>query len=74
MAFIFLGLTVAAPKAQAVVPTPDGGYPGGNTAEGQNALFSLTTGGFNTAVGFLSLWSNTDGQFNTGVGAGSATP
>ena len=39
------------PKAQAVVPAPDGGYPGGNTAEGQNALFNLSTGGFNTAKG-----------------------
>jgi hypothetical protein len=27
------------PRAQAVVPPPDGGYPGGNTAVGQNALF-----------------------------------
>jgi len=59
------------PKAQAVVPAPDGGYPGGNTAEGQNALFSLTTGGFNTAVGFLSLGSNTEGSFNTATGAGT---
>jgi endosialidase-like protein len=59
------------PKAQAVVPAPDGGYPGGNTAEGQNALFSLTTGGFNTAAGFLSLSSNTTGSFNTAIGAGT---
>jgi uncharacterized coiled-coil protein SlyX len=59
------------PGAQAVVPAPDGGYPSGNTAEGQNALFSLTTGGFNTAVGFLSLRSNTTGEFNTGIGAGT---
>ena len=58
-------------NAQAVVPPPDGGYPGGNTAEGQNALFSLTTGGFNTAVGFFSLRSETQGQFNTAVGAGT---
>jgi hypothetical protein len=58
-------------KAQAVNPPPDGGYPGANTAEGQNALFSLTTGGFNTAVGFLSLSSNTVGSFNTAVGAGT---
>ena len=57
--------------AQAVVPSPDGGYPGGNTAEGQTALFSLTTGSFNTAVGFFSLSSNTEGQFNTGLGAGT---
>src|SRR3982750_3767213 len=59
------------PKTQAVSPPPDGGYPGGNTAEGQTALFSLTTGGFNAAVGFLSLRSNTTGSFNTGVGAGT---
>ena len=57
--------------AQAVVPAPDGGYPGGNTAEGQNALLSLTTGTYNTAVGLHSLGSNTDGSYNTAVGAGT---
>ena len=30
--------------AKAVFPPPDGGYPRFNTAEGQNALFSLTRG------------------------------
>jgi hypothetical protein len=77
-ASIGIGVTVAslaiaqlAPKAFGVVPAPDGGYPGGNTAEGQAALLSLTTGGFNTATGFLSLRSNTTGNFNTGVGAGT---
>ncbi len=59
------------PRAHAVVPAPDGGYPGGNTAEGQNALLSLTTGGFNTAVGFLSLRSTTTNSFNTAIGAGT---
>ena len=59
------------PRAQAVVPPPDGGYPNFNTAEGQNALFSLTTGSANTAVGWYSLFSNTDRSFNTGVGAGT---
>ena len=58
-------------KAEAVVPAPDGGYPGFNTAEGQNALFSRTTGVANTAVGWFSLFSNTDGSYNTGVGAGT---
>jgi len=61
----------AGPNLHAVVPPPDGGYPGGNTAEGQNALLSLTTGGFNTGLGFLSLRSNTTGSFNTAVGAGT---
>src|SRR5439155_1401354 len=59
--------------AQAVVPAPDGGYPGGNTAEGQSALLSLTIGGFNTAVGYLSLRSNTNTSFNTAVGAGAGS-
>jgi len=59
------------PKAQAVVPPPDGGYPNFTTAEGQNALFSLTTGVANTAVGWFSLFSNTAGSFNTATGAGA---
>jgi Chaperone of endosialidase len=59
------------PLAHAVVPAPDGGYPGGNTAEGQAALLSLTSGGFNTAVGWLSLRSVTTGSYNTAVGAGT---
>ena len=71
MVLTFLSLLAAGPKAQAVVPPPDGGYPGGNTAEGQNALFSRTTGGFNAAIGWLSLRGLTTGSFNTGVGAGT---
>jgi hypothetical protein len=59
------------PKAQAVVPPPDGGYPGGNTAEGTNALLSQTTGGYNAAIGWLSLRGLTTASFNTGVGAGT---
>jgi len=59
------------PVAQAVVPAPDGNYPGGNTAEGQNALLSRTTGVYNTAVGIYSVLSLTDGSFCTGVGAGT---
>ena len=57
------------PKALAVVPPPDGGYPGFNTAEGQKALFSLTTGQGNTAVGWFTLESLTTGNFNTSIGA-----
>ena len=59
------------PTAQAVVPPPDGGYPGGNTAEGQDALLSRTTGVHNTAVGFLSLKSDTTGSYNTAIGSGT---
>src|SRR5215211_2847313 len=68
--FTLLCLAVL-PNAQAVVPPPDGGYPNFNTAEGQNALFSLSTGVANSAVGWYSLFSNTDGSFNTGLGAGT---
>ena len=72
-AFIISALACFAlvPQAQAVVPAPDGGYPGGNTAEGQSALLHLSTGRYNTAAGFLSLSSNTEGNFNTAVGAGT---
>jgi trimeric autotransporter adhesin len=66
-----LACTGFLPKAEAVVPAPDGGYPNFTTAEGTNALQSLTTGSANTAVGWFSLFSNTDGSFNTGVGAGT---
>src|SRR5947199_9846443 len=66
-----LGFVALCPMAQAVIPAPDGGYPGGNTAEGQSALLSRTTGIYNTAVGIFSLLSNTEGDFNTAVGAGT---
>lgn len=59
------------PQVQAVNPPPDGGYPGGNTAEGQSVLLRLTTGTFNTAIGFHSVASLTDQSFDTGVGAGT---
>jgi hypothetical protein len=66
-----LGLLALASRTQAVVPAPDGGYPGGNTAEGTNALLSRTTGLYNTAIGIYSLLSITDGNFCTAVGAGA---
>src|SRR5260370_42698244 len=70
-ALLFTSCFALLPKAQAVSPKPGGGYPGGNTAAGQNALFSLTTGTYNTAVGALSLRSITTGNFNTATGAGT---
>jgi hypothetical protein len=70
MGIVCIGLL---PKAQAVSPPPDGGYPGFNTAEGDNALKNLNTaaGVGNTAVGLLSLFSDVEGDFNTAIGAGA---
>src|SRR5215471_9717377 len=65
---VLLGWTWLSPVVQAVVPPPDGVYPNFNTAAGQKALFSLTTGQWNTALGGFTLWKNTDGSFNTAVG------
>jgi hypothetical protein len=63
-----LGFLALFATAEAVTPPPDGGYANFNTAEGQNALFSLTTGQWNTALGGFTLLKNTDGSFNTAVG------
>jgi uncharacterized coiled-coil protein SlyX len=60
-----------APQTRAVVPAPDGGYPGLNTAEGQQALNLSTTGFANTGLGWRALFSVTSASFNTGVGAGA---
>ena len=56
------------PKAQAA---PDTALPGFNTADGDHALFSITSGVANTAVGWYALSTNTEGNFNTGLGAGA---
>jgi Chaperone of endosialidase len=64
-------LFAAGREADAISPPPDGGYPNFTTAEGQKALFSLTTGAANTAVGWFSLQSLTTGSFNTATGAGA---
>src|SRR5262245_57529542 len=63
-----LGSFVFLTSAHAVSPPPDGGYPGGNTAEGQSALQSLTSGVWNTALGFQSLYHLTTGNQNTATG------
>ena len=66
---ILLASLALTPCAFAVDPPPDGGYPNKNTAEGGDALFSLTTGSNNTAVGFDALFSETTGNGNTAVGS-----
>ena len=72
LALLLLPLVFAcfalSPTALAVSPPPDGGYPGGNTAEGTDALFSNTFGLGNTATGRQALFSNTTGSANTATG------
>jgi len=58
------GATDTAKPSDDVVPVS-------NTADGQGALGSITTGLYNTAFGFLSVLSLTDQSFDTGVGAGA---
>ena len=62
-ALICFGLSPTA-KALLPPPAPDGGYPGGNTAEGINALHDVNTavGINNTAVGANALTHDTTGQ------------
>jgi hypothetical protein len=67
-AFPLVCFTIA-PTARAVSPAPDGFYPGNNTAEGENALFSLTSGEFNTAIGAFELTNNKTGFDNTAIGS-----
>jgi hypothetical protein len=65
------GCMALVPALFAVSPPPDGGYPGENTAEGQDALFSLESGSQNTAVGFEALYSSDKSSANTACGASS---
>jgi Chaperone of endosialidase len=62
-----LPIAQAAPTPE----TPDPGAVGGSlsTADGDHALFNVTTGAGNSAFGWFSLLSNTAGNFNTAVGA-----
>jgi uncharacterized coiled-coil protein SlyX len=68
-ALVCFGLSSGAPAEGPAAP--DTALAGGNTADGQLALGSLTTGIYNSAFGIYSLLSLTDASFNTGVGAGT---
>src|SRR5438477_9143811 len=72
VALICFGLSSTA-KALLPAPSPDGGYPGGNTAEGINALHDVNTavGINNTAVGANALTNDTTGSFNVAIGGGA---
>jgi len=68
---LVLGLFALLPTARAVEPPPDGFYVNGNTAEGEDALFFLTSGSGNTAIGFLALANTTTAEDNTANGSGA---
>src|SRR6266481_2544471 len=61
---LVLACFVLSPTALAVSPALEGDYLNENTAEGTDALLSLTTGVDNTAMGFDALHSNTTGSDN----------
>ena len=59
-------------QVQSATDTPDpGSISAGNTADGQLALLSLTTGIYNSAFGFYAALSISDQSFDTAVGAGT---
>jgi hypothetical protein len=68
LALVCFGISEA---SRAVSPAPDGGYGNGNTAEGTDALLTLTTGSNNTAIGAFALVINTTGTDNTATGSGA---
>ena len=55
-----------APQARAVCQ--DACLANQNTVQGDDALFSLTTGFGDTGIGFQALYSNTSGHGNNAVG------
>ena len=71
--FVLVALALAcfalSPQAQAVCQ--DACLTNFNTVQGDDALFSLTTGINNTAIGFEALYSNTTGFENTATGVGA---
>jgi uncharacterized coiled-coil protein SlyX len=67
--YLILVVVASITTTLAVSPPPDGGYPNQNTAEGEDALFSLTTGAANTALGYHALHDITDSSQNTAIGS-----
>src|SRR5437762_2398509 len=89
-AFLLIPLSLAcfalSQMARAQLSPPDGDYPGANTAEGYNALFTFISNydpqnnykvTANTAIGYNALFSNVSaafdpfGSYNTATGTGA---
>jgi len=62
---LLFGLMSLLPVAKAVVPSPDGGYPGFTTAEGTNSLKNLTSGIANTIQQRVGIHSSPTAQATT---------
>src|SRR5258708_2003357 len=73
LALVLAWLAISPTTRAQLSPAPDGAYPSGNTAEGADALFSLTTGVYNTAIGADALFFNATGSYNTANGAFTLT-
>ncbi len=71
LGFLLIPLLLAcfalSPQARAVCQ--DACLTNFNTVQGDDALFSLTTGSNNTGMGFNALFNNTTGFANTAIGA-----
>jgi len=59
-----LGCFWLSPRARAVDPPPDGGYPNQNWAENEDALYSNITGSDNPLARWSWIWRHT-GSLNT---------
>jgi len=66
LSFLFIG--AVAINLQAVTPPQN---QNGNTAEGQGALWRITTGRYNAGIGYQSLGGRVTANHNTAVGAGT---
>jgi len=64
---LLLACFALSPQARAVCQ--DACLTNFNTVQGDDALFSLTTGSNNTGMGFNALFNNTTGFANTAIGA-----
>jgi Chaperone of endosialidase len=71
ISFALLTYFASSLGVEAVIPVPDGCYLNFTTAEGCDALNSVSTGSGNTAIGYRSLFLDSSASFNTGVGVGA---
>src|SRR5438105_13602788 len=69
LGFVLITLALTCTTLSPTARAADGGLADFNTAEGTNALASLTDGSNNTAIGADALAANTTGRLNTADGS-----